>query len=490
MAYVPISASGNTAITPSSFDDVVIFPDVIISVDGTAVATATNGAIAVKLTVLGTVISSALPVSLKEPNAFVEDGNYHLVVGPTGSLIAASDFFVAVSIDGGFNKFVNAGYISGKVVIDGNDFVGSNSGTMETVNGSELLSLDATTGGSIFSNSGVMLSANDGILVTSDANATSRFTNTGTLQTATVAYEGSGGIDIISNGGTITSEVTTAIDLLAGADRVINSGEIFGSVALGSGDNFYRGIGDGFVTGEVTASNDNDTMIGGSVDDRFIGSGGEDLLIGQGGSDLLDAGIDNDMVLGGDGDDTLLGSDGNDTLNGGTGADDIFGGDDNDVLVGQDGADYLEGGTSEDTMDGGNGDDTLEGGEGNDILRGRNGEDDLAGGLGRDFLTGGQGADNFTFRSLAETVVGANRDQILDFEQGVDLIVVAGLSPGVFEFKGTGAFDTGVANPELRLFETPTGATIVQIDADGDGVADAEIRVAGVTGLTADDFVL
>ena len=159
------------------------------------------------------------------------------------------------------------------------------------------------------------------------------------------------------------------------------------------------------------------------------------------------------------------------------------------MLVGQDGSDQLDGGIGDDILDGGNGDDILEGGDDNDILRGRNGEDELAGGLGRDYLTGGQGADSFVFRSVAETVVGANRDQILDFEQGVDLIVVAGLTPGVFEFKGTAAFAPS-GNAELRLFETPTGSTIVQMDTDGNGTVDAEIRVGGVTGLTADDFVL
>jgi serralysin len=59
----------------------------------------------------------------------------------------------------------------------------------------------------------------------------------------------------------------------------------------------------------------------------------------------------------------------------------------------------------------------------------------------------------------------------------------------VFEFRGTDAFDPS-GNPELRLFETGTGSTLVQIDNNGDGVIDAEIRVGGVTGLTADDFVL
>ncbi|MBV6638588.1 MAG: hypothetical protein KI788_22105, partial [Mameliella sp.] len=59
----------------------------------------------------------------------------------------------------------------------------------------------------------------------------------------------------------------------------------------------------------------------------------------------------------------------------------------------------------------------------------------------------------------------------------------------VFEFRGTAGFAPS-GNPELRLFETATGSTIVQLDVDGDGNADAEIRVANVTGLTADDFAL
>ncbi|KHQ49710.1 Hemolysin-type calcium-binding region protein [Mameliella alba] len=195
------------------------------------------------------------------------------------------------------------------------------------------------------------------------------------------------------------------------------------------------------------------------------------------------------MMLGGAGNDSMTGGNNNDTMNGNAGDDTLQGDAGNDILVGQDGSDFLDGGTLEDTLDGGNGDDILEGGADNDILRGRAGEDELAGGLGRDFLTGGQDADQFVFRSTAETEVGANRDQILDFEQGLDTIVVAGLSPGVFEFRGTDAFAPS-GNPELRLLETATGSTIVQLDADGDGIADAEIRVAGVTGLTAEDFTL
>ena len=129
----------------------------------------------------------------------------------------------------------------------------------------------------------------------------------------------------------------------------------------------------------------------------------------------------------------------------------------------------------------------LEGGDGVDVLRGRAGEDELAGGLGLDFLTGGADADIFVFRSTAQAGIGAQRDQVLDFEPGLDLINVVSMSPGVFSFVGTAAFS---APNQIRVIETATGSSIVQFDVDGDGTADAEIRVAKVTGLTADDFVL
>ena len=295
--------------------------------------------------------------------------------------------------------------------------------------------------------------------------------------------------DTVRNTGVIDGSDSLAIETSSGEDKVINSGTILGDVDLGNDDDFYRGLGTGSVAGTVFGRDNDDTLIGGSNNDYLDGGNGQDLLIGHDGADTLFGSSGADALIGGAGDDGLDGGGDDDTLSGGSGNDFLSGDSGNDALVAQDGSDTLFGGDNDDTLDGGDGDDILEGGEDNDILRGRNGEDELAGGLGRDFLTGGLGADSFTFRSTAETVVGANRDQILDFEQGVDLIVVAGLTPGIFEFKGTAAFAPS-GNAELRLFETSTGATIVQMDTDGDGVADAEIRVAGVTGLTADDFVL
>ena len=297
--------------------------------------------------------------------------------------------------------------------------------------------------------------------------------------------------DVSSNDATIVNDGTLdgEVNLDAGVHVLTNSGTIMGDVLLGGGADTYRGVASGVTAGQVLGEEGADTLIGGSEGDDLRGGTDADLLVGHGGDDSLggDAGID--MIFGGDGDDSIDGGTENDVLNANAGDDSVYGGSGNDILVGQDGSDFLEGGDGNDTMDGGNGDDILEGGDGDDILRGRAGEDDLAGGLGRDYLTGGEGADNFVFRALAGTVAGANRDQILDFEQGVDLIVVAGMSPGVFEFRGTAAFAPS-GNPELRLNETATGSTIVQFDADGNGTIDAEIRVGGVTGLTADDFVL
>ncbi len=414
-------------------------------------------------------------------------------------LIAAG---TGIRINEADTRIVNTGEIIG------NAFDNSNSNAGRAIIGSDALDII---------NSGILSGTASDVVLSTSTTAVDRVQNTGLI-----------------NGG---------VNLNGGNDTVINGGQINGAVTLAGGADTYRGFGFGVATGGVTGGTGNDTLVGGDLadnldggddDDMLVGRGGDDTLVGGAGADLIfagagsdtvTAGTENDTVRGGAGDDTVFGGSGNDdifanegdddligeggndfiqggtgndyiegganndTLNGNADDDTLFGDGGNDVLVGQDGSDFLDGGANDDTMDGGDGDDILEGGDGNDILRGRNGEDDLAGGLGRDFLTGGQGADNFVFRALAETVVGANRDQIIDFEQGVDLIVVAGLSPGVFEFRGTAAFAPS-GNPELRLVETATGSTIVQLDANGDGNADAEIRVANVTGLTADDFVL
>ncbi len=435
--------------------------------------------------VLGTLIATGGDVIADAGNA-----SSVIYIGPNGQVLAP-DIFRTFNFTGNSAWVTNHGTISGgqsELAGANNTFV--NTGTLNGTNGGQTIAALLMNGDNArIVNNGLMTSTSGSVI---KLGGTSEVSNTGTISgtlDAIVATSLSISESLtLFNSGTITAP-DDAIGAGSGADSVINLGTIWGDVALGAGADTYRANGSGVTEGLVEGQAGNDTLLGGDLADDLDGGGDDDKLVGRGGDDILAGGGGNDVILGGAGNDDIDGGANNDTLNGNAGDDTILGDLGNDILVGQDGSDFLDGGADNDTMDGGNGDDVLEGGDGDDILRGRAGEDDLAGGLGRDFLTGGQDADNFVFRALAETVVGANRDQILDFEQGADSIVVAGLSPGVFEFRGTAAFAPS-GNPELRLFETPTGSTIVQLDADGDGIADAEIRVANVTGLTAEDFVL
>ncbi|MBW4982971.1 hypothetical protein KZZ07_10500 [Mameliella sp. CS4] len=419
-------------------------------------------------------------------------------IGVNGSVVAlGSGGFEAIQVTAdntyiviGPNGFVTTATGETIDVRNTQGLVLSNHGTIDS-GGNGVIAFD--TDGAIeidIRNHGIITANQDGLDLRSGTSQT-RIINTGLI--SSLMAEGirtnvaDTGDTLLHNSGTIVGEAGSYRGG-NGPDIIFNSGLMDGDITLSGGDDQYDGSL-GRVRGVVDAGLGNDTLKGGEGVDHLQGGSNDDTVLGRGGDDLLDGGFGNDFILGGAGNDDISGGGNDDTLNGNAGDDTMQGNDGNDILVGQDGSDSLDGGAGNDTMDGGNGDDVLEGGDDNDILRGRAGEDELAGGLGRDFLTGGQDADFFVFRSLAETVVGANRDQILDFEQGVDLISVAGLSPGVFEFRGTAGFAPS-GNPELRLFETPTGSTIVQLDADGDGTQDAEIRVANVTGLTADDFVL
>ena len=74
-------------------------------------------------------------------------------------------------------------------------------------------------------------------------------------------------------------------------------------------------------------------------------------------------------------------------------ADTISGGSDTDYLVGLGGADSIEGGDGYDILIGNSGDDTLKGEDGSDLLYGGEGNDVLFGGEGLNILDGGAGSD-------------------------------------------------------------------------------------------------
>ena len=75
---------------------------------------------------------------------------------------------------------------------------------------------------------------------------------------------------------------------------------------------------------------------------------------------------------------------------------------------------------SDDVINGQGGDDTLTGFSGFDVLRGQEGDDLLDGGNNEDLLSGGSGADRFVVKP------SLGYDTILDYEDGIDSLVLAG----------------------------------------------------------------
>ncbi|WP_257210241.1 Ig-like domain-containing protein [Nostoc linckia] len=106
----------------------------------------------------------------------------------------------------------------------------------------------------------------------------------------------------------------------------------------------------------------------------------------------------------------------------------------NDYIAAGNGKDTIRGLGGNDTLYGNNGNDTLYGGVGTDILNGGNGNDVLYGGTGNDTLTGGNGADRFVLG------IGEGKDTITDFQDGTDLLVLAGgLSFGQLTISNSGS---------------------------------------------------
>ena len=168
----------------------------------------------------------------------------------------------------------------------------------------------------------------------------------------------------------------------------------------------------------------------------------------------------------------------------------------------------MRGQTGDDTIFGGDGDESgpdiaaggvfgnvtvapgLFGGAGNDYLDGGRGNDFLQGGLGLDTYFGGPGNDIFDFDATTESPKGALRDIILDFKRGQDRIDVSGIDAktgGVddpFKFIGKKGFHDKAG--ELRF-----KGQKLQGDIDGNGSADFEVKVDGITKLKGDvDIIL
>jgi Ca2+-binding RTX toxin-like protein len=230
----------------------------------------------------------------------------------------------------------------------------------------------------------------------------------------------------------------------------------------------------------ITGTTDADTLHGSSADEQILGDpagtvpGPGNLIVALQGDDLVFAGYGADTVSGGAGSDTIYGS--GTTESPGAAAAFLSRDDLADDLQGGSGDDMLIGAGGDDTLMGGSGADLLLGDWGNDRLLGGGGDDILRGGLGADRLVGGAGFDTFTFGMIAapaafgfEAGVGADRDVVVDFTPGEDLL----------RFEAVGA--------EAVSWVARGAGTLVEVAAPDGSLG--QIWLAGVSELTAADLV-
>ena len=184
-------------------------------------------------------------------------------------------------------------------------------------------------------------------------------------------------------------------------------------------------------------------------------------------SDFIEGTTLADIISGGDDDDFLFGKAGDDIISGQLGDDILAGNAGNDLLRGGGGVDIIKGGADDDRIWGGNHDDFLFGGGGDDKIEGGKGDDLLKDGLGRDRLTGNQGDDIFVIAADNE------KDMILDFEDGKDLIRM----DGVNDFA------------DLSISTLSPGKVLIRNGADRLVVFDTG-GVLTASDLTVDDFIL
>ncbi len=196
-----------------------------------------------------------------------------------------------------------------------------------------------------------------------------------------------------------------------------------------------------------------------------------DIVTGSPFDDVIMTLGSNDFITGREGDDLIYGNQAGDLMYGNTGSDTLYGGQDSDVGFGGQGEDIVYGNLGTDVIYGNLADDDLFGGGDNDFLYGGQDSDDLHGNRGNDNLSGGQDADQFWFANE-----GGN-DTILDFEDGIDSIVLANNING-----------SGIMNGDDAVANAVQSGEDVFVDlGDGNGITISNLQLAN---LDAGDFLI
>lgn len=232
-------------------------------------------------------------------------------------------------------------------------------------------------------------------------------------------------------------------------------------------------IGDPIIAGSFAGGSKSDMIIAGAGNDTLDGKAGTDAMFGGGGNDtyLVDSASDTIVEYAGEGS-------GIDTVQSTLGIYVLPVNVENLTLIGR----GLNGtGNSLANI--------LVGNSGKNSLSGGDGDDTLVGGTGQDNLTGGAGRDSFKFALSTESAV-KTPDTITDFISGTDKVDLSGIdansslaSDQAFTFIGSAAFSK-VAG-QLRFV-----SGVLTGDTNGDGVADFQINLTGLTALLVSDIVL
>jgi serralysin len=149
------------------------------------------------------------------------------------------------------------------------------------------------------------------------------------------------------------------------------------------------------------------------------------------------------------------------------------------------------GGTGIDLLRGNDSANLLNGEAGADRLFGLDGDDTLQGGAGSDSLSGGLGADTFAFLLLSDSLVGKDRDAILEFLRGTDRIDVSAIDAITGGADDAFVLDTDGILSVGEIRQSVVGSKLIlQFNTEGDDTPEMSLEVNGTVKLVAGDFVL
>jgi serralysin len=237
----------------------------------------------------------------------------------------------------------------------------------------------------------------------------------------------------------------------------------------------------------VSGTDRGNTLYGGAGSDQLYGKGGNDVLVGGAGGDYLSGGSGIDYASYANAAAGVLASLASPSLNQGDAAGDRYAS--LESLIGSAFADRLLGNSGANTIKGGAGNDRLYGQSGNDVLSGGTGNDALVGSSGKDVLYGGSGADTFVFTSASHSR-GSDIDTIKDSRRGIDHIDLRSIDANT-KMGGNQAFSfIGKSGFSGKAGQLKFDSGVVSSDVNGDGVADFQVKVAGLLTLNKSDFYL